>query len=172
MIAFRRFRPLVIALVAPLLGLTACDNADPELRELADQLMACFLDGDKCPEELSGQIEVAAGLSRSFTVRAESAHRLLSRITLFTRGALAHQEVFDLSDLAQGTIDKVFVVSVPAHLKEGETFQLMAMIENDVSDEDLAVQVRGKPLACRVVDFPFLKPRTKGDPWAERNLPS
>ncbi len=47
----------------------------------------------------------------------------------------------------------------------------MALVEVPVPEADLAVEVRGKPLACHTVPFPFLPARTKGDPKAERNLP-
>ncbi len=47
----------------------------------------------------------------------------------------------------------------------------MALVELPVAAAELAVDVRGKHLACHVVPFPFLPARTKGDPRAERNLP-
>ena len=47
----------------------------------------------------------------------------------------------------------------------------MALVDAAVSDGDLAVDVRGKAIACRIVPFPFLAARTKGDPRAERTLP-
>jgi aminomethyltransferase len=47
----------------------------------------------------------------------------------------------------------------------------MALVDASVSDGDLAVDVRGKAIECRVVTFPFLSARTKGDPRAERTLP-
>ncbi|MCB1184521.1 glycine cleavage system aminomethyltransferase GcvT [bacterium] len=48
----------------------------------------------------------------------------------------------------------------------------LALVASDVpADGDLAVDVRGKPIACRITTFPFLSARTKGDPRAERSLP-
>jgi len=35
---------------------------------------------------------------------------------------------------------------------------------------ELVVDVRGRPIACQTVAFPFLSARTKGDPRAERTL--
>ncbi len=46
----------------------------------------------------------------------------------------------------------------------------MALVRSDVPEGDLVVDVRGRPLACRTVAFPFLSARTKGDPRAERTL--
>jgi aminomethyltransferase len=46
----------------------------------------------------------------------------------------------------------------------------MALVDASVSGGELAVDVRGRPLACRIVPFPFLPARTKGDPRAERTL--
>ncbi len=46
----------------------------------------------------------------------------------------------------------------------------MALVTAPVPEADLAVDVRGKALACHTVPFPFLPARTKGDPAAERNL--
>lgn len=46
----------------------------------------------------------------------------------------------------------------------------MALVEKAVSDEDLAVDIRGKAVECRLVSFPFLAARTKGDPRADRTL--
>ncbi len=46
----------------------------------------------------------------------------------------------------------------------------MALVDASVSDGEMAVDVRGKPLECRIVSFPFLSARTKGDPRAERTL--
>ena len=46
----------------------------------------------------------------------------------------------------------------------------MALVDASVSDGELAVDVRGRSLGCRVVSFPFLSARTKGDPRAERTL--
>ncbi|MEN8007081.1 MAG: glycine cleavage system aminomethyltransferase GcvT [Candidatus Krumholzibacteriota bacterium] len=46
----------------------------------------------------------------------------------------------------------------------------MALVDASVSDGDLAVDVRGRSIACRIVSFPFLSARTKGDPRAERTL--
>jgi len=47
----------------------------------------------------------------------------------------------------------------------------MALVDAAVSDGDLAVDVRGRSIECRIVSFPFLSARTKGDPRAERTLP-
>jgi len=51
----------------------------------------------------------------------------------------------------------------------------LALVEADLAGPDaaggpLAVDVRGRPIDCRLVDFPFLPARTKGDPRAARNL--
>ncbi len=46
----------------------------------------------------------------------------------------------------------------------------MALVAADAADGPLAVDVRGRDLACRTVPFPFLPARTKGDPRAERPL--
>jgi aminomethyltransferase len=47
----------------------------------------------------------------------------------------------------------------------------LALVASDVPEGELAVDVRGRLLACRTVVFPFLAARTKGDPQAERTLP-
>ena len=47
----------------------------------------------------------------------------------------------------------------------------MALIRSDVPEGDLAVDVRGRAIACHTVAFPFLSARTKGDARAERLLP-
>jgi len=44
----------------------------------------------------------------------------------------------------------------------------LALVATDAADGPLAVDVRGKALACRTVPFPFLPARTKGDPRADR----
>ncbi len=46
----------------------------------------------------------------------------------------------------------------------------MALVDASVSDGEMAVDVRGRSLDCRIVSFPFLSARTKGDPRAERTL--
>ncbi len=46
----------------------------------------------------------------------------------------------------------------------------LALVQSDVPDGDLVVDVRGRPIACQTVSFPFLSARTKGDPRAERTL--
>ncbi len=46
----------------------------------------------------------------------------------------------------------------------------MALVRSDVPEGEIIVEVRGKPLACQTVAFPFLSARTKGDPRAERTL--
>jgi aminomethyltransferase len=47
----------------------------------------------------------------------------------------------------------------------------MALVDADVPEGTLAVDIRGKEVACHTVAFPFLTARTKGDPQAERTLP-
>ena len=47
----------------------------------------------------------------------------------------------------------------------------MALVDSRRPDGELAVDIRGKDIACRTVSFPFLSARTKGDPRAERTLP-
>jgi len=47
----------------------------------------------------------------------------------------------------------------------------LALVDSDVPEGELVVNVRGRPIACRTVAFPFLSARTKGDPRAERTLP-
>ena len=50
----------------------------------------------------------------------------------------------------------------------------LALVRSDLdaeSVESLAVDVRGRAIACHVTPFPFLQARTKGDPRAERTLP-
>lgn len=47
----------------------------------------------------------------------------------------------------------------------------LALVETEFADADLAVDVRGKRLACAGVPMPFLTARVKGDPSAERTLP-
>jgi aminomethyltransferase len=47
----------------------------------------------------------------------------------------------------------------------------MALVEATVPDGELAVDIRGREVACRIVSFPFLSARTKGDPRAARTLP-
>ena len=47
----------------------------------------------------------------------------------------------------------------------------MALVDAALSEGELAVDVRGRDIACRIVSFPFLSARTKGDPRAERTLP-
>jgi len=46
----------------------------------------------------------------------------------------------------------------------------LALVQSDTPAGELVVDVRGRPIACRTVDFPFLSARTKGDPRAERTL--
>lgn len=48
----------------------------------------------------------------------------------------------------------------------------LALVESGTGSGDLAVDVRGRALACHTVAFPFVQARTKGDPRAERNLPA
>ena len=48
----------------------------------------------------------------------------------------------------------------------------LALVESGTGAGDLAVDVRGRALACHTVAFPFVQARTKGDPRAERNLPA
>ncbi len=47
----------------------------------------------------------------------------------------------------------------------------MALVEAGSLEGDLAVDIRGREIACRLVSFPFLSARTKGDPRAARTLP-
>ena len=47
----------------------------------------------------------------------------------------------------------------------------MALVDAAVSEGDLAVDIRGRTIECRIVSFPFLSARTKGDPRSERTLP-
>ena len=50
----------------------------------------------------------------------------------------------------------------------------MALVEaavSECSEGDLAVDIRGRTIECRLVSFPFLSARTKGDPRSERTLP-
>jgi len=47
----------------------------------------------------------------------------------------------------------------------------MALVDASVPDRELAVDIRGRDVACRLVSFPFLSARTKGDPRAARTLP-
>jgi aminomethyltransferase len=46
----------------------------------------------------------------------------------------------------------------------------LALVRADVADGDLAVEIRGKRVAARVVSLPFLAARVKGDPRAPRTL--
>ncbi len=46
----------------------------------------------------------------------------------------------------------------------------MALVEAAISDRDLAVDIRGRTIGCRIISFPFLSARTKGDPRSERTL--
>lgn len=46
----------------------------------------------------------------------------------------------------------------------------LALVEASVPEGELAVEVRGKDIACHTVAFPFLTARTKGDPAAARTL--
>lgn len=46
----------------------------------------------------------------------------------------------------------------------------LAMIQTELSSEELSVEVRGKVYPCRTVAVPFIPARIKGDPRAERNL--
>jgi aminomethyltransferase len=46
----------------------------------------------------------------------------------------------------------------------------LALVAADVPEGELAVEIRGKEIACHTVDFPFLTARTKGDPMATRTL--
>ncbi len=48
----------------------------------------------------------------------------------------------------------------------------LALVQVPVPDFELAVDVRGKHLACHSVPFSFLPARVKGDPRSERNLPA
>jgi len=47
----------------------------------------------------------------------------------------------------------------------------MALVDAAVSEGDLAVDIRGRTIECRIVSSPFLSARTKGDPRSERTLP-
>ena len=47
----------------------------------------------------------------------------------------------------------------------------MALVEAPLCDGELTVDIRGREVACRLVPFPFLSARTKGDPRAARTLP-
>jgi aminomethyltransferase len=47
----------------------------------------------------------------------------------------------------------------------------MALVEKSLPEGELAVDIRGREIACRLVSFPFLSARTKGDPRAARTLP-
>lgn len=47
----------------------------------------------------------------------------------------------------------------------------LALVDSEAPEGELVVDVRGRPIACRTVAFPFLSARTKGDPRAERTLP-
>jgi len=47
----------------------------------------------------------------------------------------------------------------------------LALVQGDVPEGELVVDVRGRPIACHTVAFPFLSARTKGDPRVERTLP-
>ncbi len=47
----------------------------------------------------------------------------------------------------------------------------LALVDAALPEGDLAVDIRGREIACRIVSFPFLSARTKGDPRAERTLP-
>jgi aminomethyltransferase len=47
----------------------------------------------------------------------------------------------------------------------------MALVEAGLAEGELAVDIRGRDVACRLVSFPFLSARTKGDPRAARSLP-
>ena len=47
----------------------------------------------------------------------------------------------------------------------------MALVDAAVPEGDLAVDIRGRTIECRIVSFPFLSARTKGDPRSERTLP-
>ena len=40
----------------------------------------------------------------------------------------------------------------------------MALVEAAISEGELAVDIRGRTIACRIISFPFLSARTKGDP--------
>ena len=46
----------------------------------------------------------------------------------------------------------------------------LALVDAGVTEGELAVDIRGKEIACHTVAFPFLTARTKGDPQAERTL--
>ncbi len=46
----------------------------------------------------------------------------------------------------------------------------LALVADGTPAGELVVDVRGRPLACRTVAFPFLPARTKGDPRATRTL--
>jgi len=47
----------------------------------------------------------------------------------------------------------------------------MALVDSVFPTGDMAVDIRGRAIACRIVSFPFLSARTKGDPRTERTLP-
>jgi aminomethyltransferase len=47
----------------------------------------------------------------------------------------------------------------------------MALVDAVLPEGELAVDIRGREIACRIVSFPFLSARTKGDPRSERTLP-
>jgi aminomethyltransferase len=47
----------------------------------------------------------------------------------------------------------------------------MALVEAPLPEGKLAIDIRGREIACRMVSFPFLSARTKGDPRANRTLP-
>ena len=47
----------------------------------------------------------------------------------------------------------------------------MALVDSAISEGELAVDIRGRTIECRIISFPFLSARTKGDPRSERTLP-
>jgi len=56
-----------------------------------------------------------------------------------------------------------------------KTALALALVRSDLDEaavDSLAVDVRGRAIACHITPFPFLQARTKGDPRAERTLPS
>jgi aminomethyltransferase len=48
----------------------------------------------------------------------------------------------------------------------------LALLQQPLPASDLSVEVRGRRLPCRVVPYPFMTARVKGDPRAERELPA
>jgi len=69
----------------------------------------------------------------------------------------------DIGFVTSGTFSPTF--------KHALAIALIDKSAGDLQSGDLAVDVRGRPIACHTVSFPFLAARTKGDPKAER-MPS